>query len=500
MPKNIFVNILIGAFIIIGSLLVVAFKPVNLGLDLKGGISMVLAPDVDKVIKEEYENTASDISKLFLKNHINVLDVTPSQEGIYIDLLNASDYSKVYELLKKYYTNRIDVSKVSSLKVKVTFSSIYLSQIKENVITQTVEVLRRRVDQLGVVQPVITKLGNSKVMVELPGVMDLERAKKVLGKTAQLELMEVVDASPSLDALQKELKPDEKILPSKDGHEWYLVKKKPIITGADLKTAYESTDSFNNPAVSFELNSKGAEIFGNFTQSHIGKRLAIVLDNRVMSAPVIRSRISDQGQITGNFTPDQVRDLAAILRAGALPTTLHILQDAVVGPTLGKAAIKQSIYAGLASFLFVVFLIIARYKTAGVTATIAIIMNGLLLWAGLVLLGATLTLPGIAGIILNMGIAVDSNVLIFERIKEEIARGNTLRKAIEYGYKRVLSAVYDTHATLLVAALILFQFSSGPVKGFATTLTIGTIASFLSNVYYSKAMIDILAKLRMLKI
>jgi Preprotein translocase subunit SecD len=206
MPKNIFINILIGAFIIIGSLLVVAFKPVNLGLDLKGGISMVLAPDIDKVIKEEYENTASDISKLFLKNHINVLDVTPSQDGIYIDLLNASDYSKVYELLTKYYKNRIDISKVSALKVKVRFSSIYLSQIKENVITQTLEVLRRRVDQLGVVQPVITRLGNSKVMVELPGVMDLERAKKVLGKTAQLELMEVVDASASLDALQKELK------------------------------------------------------------------------------------------------------------------------------------------------------------------------------------------------------------------------------------------------------------------------------------------------------
>ena len=168
MPKSIFINILIGAFIIIGSLLVVAFKPVNLGLDLKGGISMVLAPDIDKVIKEEYENTASDISKLFLKNHINVLDVTPSQDGIYIDLLNASDYNKVYELLAKYYKNRIDISKVSPLKVKVGFSSIYLSQIKENVITQTVEVLRRRVDQLGVVQPVITRLGILKLWWSYP--------------------------------------------------------------------------------------------------------------------------------------------------------------------------------------------------------------------------------------------------------------------------------------------------------------------------------------------
>ncbi len=500
MPKNIFVNILIGLFIVIGSILVVIFKPVNLGLDLKGGISMVLAPDINKVIKEEYENTASDISKLLLKNNISTLGVSPSLNGIEIDLINPNDYNKVYKLLKKYYANRISINTKGQGKMVVKFSDVYLNQIKKNVITQTVEVLRRRVDQLGVVQPVITRLGSDKVMVELPGVMDLERAEKVLGKTAQLELMEVLDESPDKSALEAKLKSDEKILPSKSGHNWYIVKKKPIITGADLQTAYESTDSFNNPAVSFELNSKGAEIFGNYTEHHIGTRLGIVLDNRVMSAPVIRSRIADQGQITGNFTPEQVRDLAAILRAGALPTTISILQDSVVGPTLGKASIKQATYAGIASFLFVVVLMLLRYKTSGFTATLAIIMNGLLLWAGLVLLGATLTLPGIAGIILNMGIAVDSNVLIFERIKEEIQRGNTIRKAIEYGYKRVLSAVYDTHATLLVAALILFQFSSGPVKGFATTLTIGTIASFLSNVYYSKVMLDILIKLKAFKI
>lgn len=500
MPKNIFVNLIIGLLIVVGSLMVVIFKPINLGLDLKGGISMVLAPDIDKVVKQEYENMSSDIKKLLIKNGISTLMVNYSQNGVEIDLLDQNDYNKIYKLLQKHYGNRISIGSKGPMKMIVNFSPLYMSQIKDNVITQTVEVLRRRVDQLGVVQPVITRLGNTKVMVELPGVMDLERAKKVLGKTAQLELMEVIDESPDKSVLESKLTPDEKILPSKNGHDWYLVNKKPIITGADLKTAYESTDSFNNPAVSFELNSKGANIFGDFTQNHIGKRLGIVLDNRVMSAPVIRSRISDQGQITGNFTPDQVRDLAAILRAGALPTTIHILQDSVIGPTLGKASIIQGIYAGIASFLFVVILMIVRYKSSGFTATLAIMMNGLLLWAGLVLLGATLTLPGIAGIILNMGIAVDSNVLIFERIKEELHRGNTIRKAIEYGYKRVLSAVYDTHATLLVAALILFQFSSGPVKGFATTLTIGTIASFISNVYYSKAMLDMLVKLKAFKI
>ncbi len=279
-----------------------------------------------------------------------------------------------------------------------------------------------------------------------------------------------------------------------------MVDRIPVISGSDLKTAYTSQDEFGRPAVGFELKSEAAGRFGEFTSKNIGRRLAIVLEDRVVSAPVIQSRISDRGQITGNFTPQEVRDLALILRTGSLPTSVSILQEKVVGPSLGRDAIEQGVKAGALGFVLLLFIVIARYKTAGVSATVSILMNALLLWAGLAGLSATLTLPGIAGIILNMGIAVDSNVLIFERVREELRLGNTLRKSIELGYRKTLSAVWDTHVTLLVASLILFQFGSGPVKGFATTLAIGTIASFLSNVYYAKVFLDFLAKRRWLRL
>ena len=220
----------------------------------------------------------------------------------------------------------------------------------------------------------------------------------------------------------------------------------------------------------------------------------------MVSAPVIRSKISDRGQITGNFTAQEARDLALILRTGSLPAPLKFLQEKIVGPSLGKDAIEQGIKAGIVAIILLAIVLIIRYKTAGITANISIFLNVLFLFASMAALGATLTLPGIAGIILNMGIAVDSNVLIFERVKEELKLGNTLLKAIQLGFRRTLSAVWDTHITLLVASVILFQFGSGPVKGFATTLALGTIASFISNVYYAKVFLELLYKLRILKI
>ncbi|RME10421.1 MAG: protein translocase subunit SecD, partial [Aquificota bacterium] len=324
-------------------------------------------------------------------------------------------------------------------------------------------------------------------------------AKSIVGRTALLELKLVVEAGPK-EALQEKLTRDYELLPDQSGTEWFLVEKLPVITGADLKTAYTTTDEFGMPAVGFELAGRGSEVFAQATEQNIGRRLAIVLDKRVISAPVIRSRISDRGQISGNFTPEEAKELAIVLRAGALPTKVNFLQESVVGPSLGRDAIEQGMKAGIAGFLLLVLVLVARYRTAGVTATLSIILNALMLWAGLVALGGTLTLPGIAGIILNMGIAVDSNVLIFERVKEELRLGNSVRKSIELGYRRTLSAVWDTHITLLVAALILFQFGSGPVKGFATTLTIGTIASFVSNVYFAKVLLELLSRLRLFRV
>ena len=491
---------LIGFLLLIAlSVLVVIYRPVNLGLDLKGGISMVLEPDFEKAIKQEYERTARLIEETFRDKGFRILDITAEGGLIVIEYLEEQELPEIEKTLGELVEG-LEITKRQEGILEVRFSRAYLDQLKRGILSQTIEILRDRIDKLGVAQPVVTRLGGDRVVVELPGFLDIERAKRIIGSTASLELKLVIDSAFDRKALEKKLTKDTEILPSREGDEWFLLDKVPVVSGSDLKTAYTSQDEFGRPAVGFEIKSEKAGKFGDFTYRNIGKRLAIVLEGKVVSAPVIRSRISDRGQITGNFTPEEVRDLALILRTGALPTSLHFLQEKVVGPSLGRDAIDQGIKAGIIGFVLLLGIVIVRYKVAGLSASVSILMNGLLLWAGLAGLGGTLTLPGIAGIILNMGIAVDSNVLIFERVKEELRLGNTLRKAIELGYRRTLSAVWDTHITLLVASLILFQFGSGPVKGFATTLAIGTIASFISNVYYAKVFLDFLSRRRILKI
>ncbi|MEW6655352.1 MAG: protein translocase subunit SecD [Aquificota bacterium] len=496
--KDLRLNLILLLVLTSISIAIVLLKPINLGLDLKGGISMVIQPDINYSLEQEYERYAKDIErKIREKGDIKVLDVVPQKDGIRIELLEESDYAKLSALLEKDFPRFEIVRQKGEVILRLKESEI--EQLKNGVLTQTIEVLRKRIDELGVVQPVITRIGSDRILVELPGVLDIKKAKSIVGRTALLELKLVVDSGPK-EALQEKLTRDYELLPDQKGVEWFLVEKVPVITGADLKTAYVTTDEFGMPAVGFELTDKGSQAFSEATEKNIGRRLAIVLDKRVISAPVIRSKISDRGQISGNFTPEEAKELAIVLRAGALPTKVEFLQETVVGPSLGRDAIEQGIRAGIIGFVLLVLLLIFRYKTSGITATLSILLNALMLWAGLVLLGGTLTLPGIAGIILNMGIAVDSNVLIFERVKEELRLGNSIRKAIELGYRRTLSAVWDTHITLLVAALILFQFGSGPVKGFATTLTIGTIASFVSNVYFAKVFLELLSKLKIFKV
>ena len=497
--KNTTYNLMALILLVAISLALVIYKPVNLGLDLKGGISMVLQPDFEHAIKQEYERTARLIEETLREEGFKILDVTAEGGLIEVEYLEEKELTNIIKKIKEVVEG-VEITKKQEGILTVKFSSAYLDQLKKGILSQTIEILRDRIDKLGVAQPVVTRLGTERVVVELPGFLDIERAKRIIGSTASLELKLVVDSAFSREALEKKLTKDTEIVASRDGTEWFLLDKVPVVSGSDLKTAYTSQDEFGRPAVGFEIKREAAGKFGDFTYRNIGKRLAIVLEGKVVSAPVIRSRISDRGQITGNFTPEEVRDLALILRTGALPTSLSFLQEKVVGPSLGRDAIDQGIKAGLIGFALLLAIVIVRYKVAGLSASVSILMNGLLLWAGLAGLGGTLTLPGIAGIILNMGIAVDSNVLIFERVKEELRLGNTMRKAIELGYRRTLSAVWDTHITLLVASLILFQFGSGPVKGFATTLAIGTIASFISNVYYAKVFLDFLSRRRLLKI
>ena len=493
--KNFYTNLGLLLFLVALSVAIVLYKPMNLGLDLRGGISMVIQPDVSYAIEQEYQRLSRDLYQKLREEGLKVLDMVVEENYIKVELL---EEGAVAEVLEKYFP-RFEVKKKEANTYFVGLKGQELVQLREGVISQTVEVLRKRIDELGVVQPVITKIGQDRILVELPGVLDLERAKSIIGRTALLELKLVVESGRRED-LEGKLTPELELLPSEDGSEWFLVEKVAVITGGDLKTAYTSQDEFGRPAVSFELTDSGANKFAQATEKNIGRRLAIVLDKKVISAPVIRSRITNMGQITGQFTPDEAKELAIVLRAGALPTKIDFLQESVIGPTLGRDAIEQGIKAGVLGYLLLALILVLRYKSSGVTANLSIILNALMLWAGMVLLGATLTLPGIAGIILNMGIAVDSNVLIFERVKEELRLGNSPRKAIDLGYKRSLNAVFDTHITLLVAALILFQFGSGPVKGFATTLTLGTIASFISNVYFAKFFLEMLYKLRLFRL
>ncbi len=490
---------LVGFLILVSlSIAVVFYKPVNLGLDLKGGISLVLEPDYGRAIRHEYERVARLVEEKLREAGFRILDVVAYENRVEVEYLEEKELPQIRTALQQIVEDA-NIEQPREGVLLLRFSEAYLEQLRRSILDQTIEVLRDRIDKLGVAQPVVTRLGGERILIELPGFLDIDRAKRIIGSTASLELRLVIDSSFSREELERRLTKDTEILPSREGGEWFLVDRIPVISGSDLKTAYTSQDEFGRPAVGFELKSEAAGRFGEFTSKNIGRRLAIVLEDRVVSAPVIQSRISDRGQITGNFTPQEVRDLALILRTGSLPTSVSILQEKVVGPSLGRDAIEQGVKAGALGFVLLLLIVIARYKTAGVSATVSILMNALLLWAGLAGLSATLTLPGIAGIILNMGIAVDSNVLIFERVREELRLGNTLRKSIELGYRKTLSAVWDTHVTLLVASLILFQFGSGPVKGFATTLAIGTIASFLSNVYYAKVFLDFLARRRWLR-
>ncbi len=493
--KNFYANISAFLLLWLVCLGIVLYKPINLGLDLKGGVSILLQPDLSYALEQEYQRLGKDLYDKLKEERVPLLDVLASKEGIRVELL---EEAKIDDILQKNFP-RLEIRQKGKGYVLLALKDQEVSALRDGTISQTIEILRKRIDELGVVQPVITKVGQDRILVELPGLLDLDRAKSVIGKTALLELKLVVDVG-NKESLEKRLTPELELLPSREPTQEFLVEKTAVITGADLKTAYTSQDEFGRPAVTFELTDDGAKKFGEATEKNIGRALAIVLDKKVISAPVIRSRITNTGQITGQFTLDEAKELAIVLRAGALPTRVDFLQESVIGPSLGKDAIEQGIKAGILGFVLLILLLLIRYKTAGITANLSIILNSLMLWASMVLLDATLTLPGIAGIILNMGIAVDSNVLIFERVKEELKLGNSIRKAIELGYRRVLSAVFDTHVTLLVAALILFQFGSGPVKGFATTLTLGTIASFVSNVYFAKFLLELLYKLRVFKI
>ncbi len=542
-------KILLIVSVLIGSLYVVLTKPVNLGLDLKGGTHLVLQVETEKALENEVSSALRNIKEELRGENIPFLTAKREKESIEIELLSPEDVNKVVNLIKRDYERMFNIT-VKGKDIVLSLKPSFISKETERLTEQALETIRNRVDELGVAEPVIVKSGKDRIIVELPGIKNPERAKKVIGKVAELEFKEVVDVARTPQELITKLggtiPPGEEVIvkPSPKGpkffivkgdkeeeikvnsyeelvkkfggkvpegqqiliqeiknregkvvgYNFFIVKREPILTGAYLQDAYPSRDEYGMPAVSFVLNSKGAKIFENYTANHIGTRLAIVLDNKVQSAPVIRSQIGARGQISGQFTYQEAKDLAIVLRAGALPAPVKIIEETTVGPTLGKESVEKGIKAGIAGLIVVVLFMLIYYKTAGFIADMALLMNVILLWSLMALIGATLTLPGIAGFILTIGMAVDANVIIFERIREELRKGRNVFPAVEAGFSRAWGTILDSNITTLIAAAVLFQFGTGPIKGFAVTLSLGILTSMFTAVFITKVLLDLLIK------
>jgi preprotein translocase subunit SecD len=383
--------------------------------------------------------------------------------------------------------------------------------LREETVNQALQTIERRVNELGVAEPVVARQGaQDQILVELPGVSDVQRAKELIRSTAQLEL-KLVEQGPfpteqaARDAYNNNLPPDTQIVPGQaDGAGaggtpsgvFYVVRRTSVVTGRDLRNARPTLDENNLPAVSFSFNQEGARKFGIATEQNIGKQLAIILDGRVRSAPVIQSRITDEGRISGAFTQQEVQDQSMMLRSGALPASLTYLEERTVGPSLGADSIRSGVLASIGGLSLVVLFMVFYYKLTGLNAVISIAVNLIILLGMMAYLGAVMTLPGIAGFILTIGMGVDSNVLIFERIKEELALARGARAAIGAGFDRVWWTIVDTHVASLISAAFLFQFGTGPIRGFATTLTIGLLANVFTAVFVSRTLFELILSRR----
>ena len=488
-------------------------KQINLGLDLQGGMHLVLEVDTEKALESTVERISQEMRELLKKKRIRHVAIE-RVEGLKIsaEVKKEESIEKFRALLDDEFRDLRELSDKKADGIRTITLDIPDSdrgQIEKLAVDQALETIRNRIDQFGVSEPDIRRQGEKRILIQLPGIKDTQRAKDLIGKTALLEF-KLVDDAQSLDgALRGNVPPGREILYKIDedpetqrtSKTPYLLKKRTLLTGAYLTDARVAIDSqFNEPYVSINFDKKGARIFERITGDNVNKRLAIVLDNNVYSAPVIQEKIAGgQARITGRFTTEEARDLAIILRAGALPAPVNILEERTVGPSLGADSIRKGLLSMIIGGLLVIIFMVIYYKTAGLIADVALFLNILLIGAGLAGLQATLTLPGIAGIILTIGMAVDANVIIFERIREEVALGRTARAAIDAGYNRATLTVLDANVTTLIAAVVLFQFGTGPVKGFAVTLSLGVIASLFTALILSRMIFDYILMNRKVK-
>jgi preprotein translocase subunit SecD len=478
-------------------------EKIHYGLDLSGGIHLVLQVQTDDAIKAELDDSAQ---RLVSRARDEGVELTQGVSNIKelsfsVSVPATTDTAKLREIADNWVPGYTVQPGAGTWTFELPPNMD--RTVRDMAVRSSLETIWNRVDQFGVAEPVIQRQGmeSDRILVQLPGVDDPARVKDLISSTAFLEFQEVVggplpDRQSLLSAVGGSVPSDAEIVPGDRegidgaviGTDFYLLKKAAIISGQELRSARRSQDQYGQPVVNFATQPHAADKFGQYTGSHIGTRMAIVLDHRVISAPVIESRIPGEGRITGNFTIEEAEDLALKLRAGALPATITYLEERTVGPSLGRDSVVRGVRAAVAGLLVVMIFMLVYYKMSGLNANVALILNIIILLGAMAYFGATLTLPGIAGVILTIGMAVDANVLIFERIREELQVGKTVRAAIDTGFARAFGTILDANLTTLIAALFLFNFGTGPVKGFAVTLSIGILASVFTAVFVSRTL------------
>jgi protein-export membrane protein SecD len=464
------------------------WSPVNLGLDLQGGSQLLLEVKYQDVIKEQLNSISSDLRYKFRSKNIRYSSLKVSDDNVLsFKLLSKKKSTQVLDLIKDIEPASLIISKNDNI-FTLKYNEQAIIAIRLKAVDQSIEVVRKRIDELGTKEPSIQRQGDNRIIVQLPGVQNPEMVKELLGKTAKLSF-HLVDETSVQDAKRGKISPSSYISKGKNGSS-YVLQRSAVITGAQLVDARTGFDETNSAVVSFKLNSIGARKFGAVTSENIGRRLAIVLDGKVIQAPNINSAITGgSGQISGGFTVESANELSMLLRAGALPAELQILEERTVGPGLGTDSIEAGKFACMVGLSLVVLVIFLMYGKLGTFVNISVIMNIMLMIGVQSLMGATLTLPGIAGIVLSMGIGVDANILIFERMREEKGYGRSVLNTITAGFDNAFSAIIDGQLTTLSAGLILLSLGSGPVKGFGVTLTIGIFTSLFTSIMLTRLLL-----------
>jgi preprotein translocase subunit SecD len=482
-------------------------QQIKLGLDLQGGTHLILQVQVDEAVGLQADQTQGQLNTQLRDRSIRYDEIQKlNNTQLLVRNLAPENSAAFRDLITSTFTDwDIAPAPGEASSYMLTMRASTINTVRQRTMAQSQETIRRRIDALGLTEPVVAPYGqtDNEIVVELPGEADPSRAKSVIQAGGQLELRRVADVTPyaseatALAAHGGVLPPGTELVPAKSTDPAtpggvYLVDRTPIITGRDLRSATPqlSTDTPGSYEVSFTISTDAARRFGPFTEQNIGRPMAIMLDKKVESAPTIQSRIDDSGRITGRFGQQEANDLALVLRAGALPASIVYQEERTVGPSLGADSIRHGVQASLVALIAVMVFMVVYYRLSGINAVIALLLNLLILLAALAYFGAVLTLPGIAGVILTIGMGVDSNVLIFERIREELRSGKAPASAVDLGFKRAFLTIIDTHVTTVVSAVFLFVFGTGPVKGFAVTLTIGLVANVFTAIYVSRVIFD----------